>query len=547
MPRTRHLRIAVLLGALLVAGVHTAAARPAAQTPTTVQVYASGFVNPKQITFGPDGTLYVAEAGAPGDVTVALPSGYGGSGPIGRNGRISRVPPGSGQRQDLVTGLPNIGIYGGIEMLGASGVAFLNGQLYEVAAGHITASPLLSRVAPDGTMTTVADVGAFNRDNPPPADNGDAIPTGNPFGMIAYQGNLYITDGNYNRVLKATPDGSLSIIAAFANDPTTTGISLGPDGNFYVAQFGLEPYLAGSSHIDRVTPDGQITEGVVKNLTNAIDTAFAPDGTMYVLQFVSQFDAVQRRYAPFGGKVLRVLPDGSTQPVVTNLMFPTAMTFGPDGALYVTNYGNEGNEGEGQVLRITLGDTPATGPDVPAPVLPQSEASAAPSRSGAAPAGSATAAAPASAATVAVTIVEPTDPTQWGFSPNNLTAHVGDTVAVTNSGKVSHTMTAANGDFDTGLVKGGDTVTFTLTKPGTIQFFCQPHPWMKGTITVEGSAAPAAAGAASVPPVSVNPPSINPLAGAGFVGLIIAVVFAAGFAMRRRGGATAGTQRRGEE
>src|SRR5207245_10898837 len=124
--------------------------------------------------------------GKPGAVPVPLPANFGGSGPIGTTARLSRLGPG-GQREDVVTGLPNIGLYGGVEMLGASGLALLDGQLYEVAAGHMTISPLLSRFTDDGKLTTVADLGAFNNANPPPTDsNGDAVPMGNPYDLIAW-------------------------------------------------------------------------------------------------------------------------------------------------------------------------------------------------------------------------------------------------------------------------------------------------------------------------------------------------------------------------
>ena len=58
-------------------------AAPAGAAPTKVTVYGTGLFNPKGIVFGPDGTLYVAESGPPGDVTVPLPVNFGGSGPIG--------------------------------------------------------------------------------------------------------------------------------------------------------------------------------------------------------------------------------------------------------------------------------------------------------------------------------------------------------------------------------------------------------------------------------------------------------------------------------
>jgi plastocyanin/sugar lactone lactonase YvrE len=456
-----------LLGASLVA----------AQGVTEVQVYASGLVNPKGLAFTADGTLYVAEAGKPGDVMVPLPVNFGGQGPIGTNARISRVPPG-GQRQDFITNLPNIGLYGGVEMLGATGLAILNGQLYEVAAGHMTVSPKLSRLASDGGMTTVADVGAFNHANPAPPDNGDAVPMGNPFGMAALDGSLYITDGNYNRILKATPDGAISVLADFDNDPTSVGIAAGPDGNLYVAQFGLAPYTSGTGRVDRVTPSGAITDGVVRQLTTAIGVAFAPDGTMYTLEFASEFSPERLRYIPFGGQVRRVEPDGTTRLILTNLVFPTSMVFGPDGALYVTNYGNESNEGQGQVLRIVPRDQPARGPDVPITDDSRSYAFAQPTL----------VAKPEDATTIAATvhIVEPAEALQWGYEPRQVTIQTGQAVVFTNDGRIFHTATHTEGVFDTGLLKGGESTTIRFDEPGTYAFFCQPHPWMRATITVQG-------------------------------------------------------------
>jgi plastocyanin len=487
-----------------------------------VEIYASGFINPKGMAFAPDGTLYVAESGQPGAVMVPLPVNYGGAGPIGTNARISRVRPG-GQREDVVTGLPNIGLYGGVEMLGAASIAVLNGQLYEIAAGHISISPRLSSFMDDGMLTMIADLGAFNDANPPPASNGDAVPMGNPYDIIPLGGNFYVTDGNYNRVLRVTPAGDISIAAAWENSPVTVGAAAGPDGNLYVCQFSPAPYTMGTGRIDRVTPDGQVTEGVVKNLTTPIDVAFAPDGTMYVLRYAAEFSPEKLRYQAFGGEVERVNADGSTSPIVTNLVFPTAMTFGPDGALYVTNYGNEANKGEGQVLRVTPGDTPVKGPDVPAPDETGQYTNAQPTvtpDSGAAP-------------VATITIHEGDDPMQWGFDPAELTIEAGQAVTFTNGGRVGHTATASNGAFDTGLLQGGQSVVIRFDQAGTFDYFCQPHPWMKGRIIVTGAggaATPVAGGATLSRP---DPPSISPWKAAGFVALIVALVLAGGFAMRR--------------
>ena len=144
-------------------------------------------------------------------------------------------------------------------------------------------------------------------------------------------------------------------------------MTIGPDRNIYVAQYGNAPYLPGSARIDRVTPAGKVTKGVVKGLTTAIDVAFAPDGTMYVLQYAGKFNAQKLRYIENTGALFRIGKDGSKQPIVTRLMFPTALEFGSDGALYVTNFGNEANFGEGQVLRVEPGETSVVAPEVPDP------------------------------------------------------------------------------------------------------------------------------------------------------------------------------------
>jgi hypothetical protein len=53
--------------------------------------------------------------------------------------------------------------------------------------------------------------------------------------------------------------------------------------------------------------------------------------------------------------VLRVAEDGTRVTIATGLTFPTAMTFGPDGALYVSNVGFGAPPiGLGQVVRIRV-------------------------------------------------------------------------------------------------------------------------------------------------------------------------------------------------
>jgi hypothetical protein len=53
------------------------------------------------------------------------------------------------------------------------------------------------------------------------------------------------------------------------------------------------------------------------------------------------------------GMILRISRSGAVQTIATGLSFPTAMTFGPDGALYVSNLGFAG-PGAGQIVRVPV-------------------------------------------------------------------------------------------------------------------------------------------------------------------------------------------------
>jgi plastocyanin len=74
----------------------------------------------------------------------------------------------------------------------------------------------------------------------------------------------------------------------------------------------------------------------------------------------------------------------------------------------------------------------------------------------------------------------------FAFSPANATFRVGQTVTVTNKDTAPHTWTSAEGGFDTGTLKPGETGTVTLKKAGTFNVVCTFHPNMTGTVTVQG-------------------------------------------------------------
>ncbi len=70
------------------------------------------------------------------------------------------------------------------------------------------------------------------------------------------------------------------------------------------------------------------------------------------------------------------------------------------------------------------------------------------------------------------------------FTASTVTVHAGQTITWANDGPSSHSATAKDGSFNTGVLKKGATASHTFTQPGTYTYFCQIHPFMHGTVIV---------------------------------------------------------------
>jgi len=65
-----------------------------------------------------------------------------------------------------------------------------------------------------------------------------------------------------------------------------------------------------------------------------------------------------------------------------------------------------------------------------------------------------------------------------------ITIAVGTTVEWTNNDPLPHSVNAVDRSFNSGLIQPGKSYRHTFTKAGTFNFYCMPHPFMKGVVVV---------------------------------------------------------------
>jgi hypothetical protein len=368
---SRTARLAAGLLALLAAGVPFAAS-PAAATPAVaasplpanVTVFASGLNNPRGLAFGPGGDLYVAEGGLGGSRMttptdcrqVPAPVGpYSG----GFTARISKIGP-NGVRATVARGLPSsqTSPASGSLVSGVADVAFAGGRLYALEAGAGCSHGLLGtdnsilRVNPGGTTTQVADLSRFLKSHPVARPNpGDFEPDGTWYSMVAVRGDLYAVEPNHGEIDRIDPaTGAISrLIDVSASQGHIVPTALAYKGNFFLGNLGTFPVTPGSESLFKVTPGGQIKTWA-RGLTTVLGLAFGPRHQIYALESMTApgFPGPGELGT---GRVVRIGPSGTQTVIAAGLSFPTAITLGPDGALYVSNLGFGGL---GQILKITI-------------------------------------------------------------------------------------------------------------------------------------------------------------------------------------------------
>jgi plastocyanin len=71
------------------------------------------------------------------------------------------------------------------------------------------------------------------------------------------------------------------------------------------------------------------------------------------------------------------------------------------------------------------------------------------------------------------------------YLPPILAVEAGDTVEWKNADIVSHTVTAVNKNFDSGVILSGGAWKLVVKKKGNFNYFCTLHPNMKAKLVVQ--------------------------------------------------------------
>jgi hypothetical protein len=320
-------------------------------------VVMSGLDNPRGLAIGPEGAVYVAEAGrgGPGPCGVNSPGETRCYGPTGAVTRLWR-----GQQERIATGLPSHAIPGGLAASGPNDISFhgRGGAYITMGLGYDQrlrdamgdAGPFfgtLIKMSASGEWRVIADILAHETTVNPDGGLVDC----NPYGVLAEDGSRLVTDAGGNSLLRVRANGTVTTVTTFPSrgqgrttDAVPTAIVSGPDGAYYIAELSGVPFAAGAARIYRFVP-GQAPEVFLTGFKMITDMAFDDDGNLFVVEHAG--GAVF-----FGGpgRLLRVAPDGTRSVVLGDLDRPTSVAVGSEGELYVTNHGI--TPGIGEVLRI---------------------------------------------------------------------------------------------------------------------------------------------------------------------------------------------------
>jgi len=361
---TRSTRTFLALGGSLALGAATLVAGPtssAAPAPPSPRSVAHGLNSPRLLSFGPDGALYVAEAGTGG----SGPCVTGDTGPVcfGSTGSVTRVK--HGHQNRVLAGLPSLAGAKGAEPIGPADVQVLRRGRYVLSIGigqDIKARDSLGAAGRRmGTWVTgrfghrsrvLADILAFEtRANPDHSKAHDSDPTG----IVVSRRSVVGTDSGGNTLLRARRHHLTPRTRALAVFPDVTVTEppppVGPGGTgpmqavptsvttlhhgaYYVSQLTGFPFPVGAAHIFRVVP-GHAPTVWASGLTNVTDLTWS-HGRLYAVQIADGgLLSAKPGTLPQGSLVRVHRGDNSTEDTVAHLPAPYGVAI-RHGSAYVT-------------------------------------------------------------------------------------------------------------------------------------------------------------------------------------------------------------------
>lgn len=338
----------------------------------------SGLDSPRGLAWGPDGGLYVAEAGRGGSEPTSIVI-EGQARFFGSSSAVSRLL--SGVQERVVSGLPSLSVESGESAGGLHDIAFNStGELLGVIGlgtspsgrstlgsaganlGQLVQLPLTG-AAPQ----PLADLAAYEAATNP---DGAEI-NSNPYGLLRNaNGGFFVTDAGGNDVLDVSAVGTVATRSVLPPRPNPlpigppvfqsvpTGIAQGPDAAIYFGQLTGFPFPPGEANVYRLDPATNDRTVVHSGFTNIIDLTFDDDGNLYVLQFTRNGIGPN----PGPGQLFKIAAADGNRTLIadTGLSFPSSVLASSDGSLYVSNRGT--SVGGGQVLRLSLVPEPASLP-----------------------------------------------------------------------------------------------------------------------------------------------------------------------------------------
>jgi len=290
----------------------------------TVEVYATGFVNPIGLEIDGAGNLWVGEQGT-------------GS---GNTAKVSMVTP-NGQVYTFLNDLPSTAP--AFEPVGAQDVYFdIDGKLLVIISNDAGGDSLCGRVLFVDTTGFIPGGTPFNRNNIVSSfDMGSIFPGNNPFKItVGPDNDLFIVDASANAIARWNrSNGSLSSFTTFPpigqSEAVPTGIVY-TGSNFYVGTLTGLPVPAGAAKIYNVDLSGNKTihQG---GLTAIVDIAISPiDGAMYAIQ-----------HAEFGppwlnnkGRLFRI-QNGVVDTLLSEMPRPSGLVFNSNGDLFISSFSDD--------------------------------------------------------------------------------------------------------------------------------------------------------------------------------------------------------------